>query len=178
MSCLPRQSAVTNSDRAHIVLVSFEYHDGIAASNIPMKPCINIPAIALTASLIAACASVTQSGEVARNGKYAPGCMAMAGDTIELDDGRFVWDKFTDAVKLGADGKKEDAYPAHPMHGNYEVSGNKLVLKPDAGGVTSVFYLVNEGGDHYVLNVVQHSQWLTAGTIPACALIHSELPGH
>ena len=97
--------------------------------------------------------------------------MAMAGDTIELDHNRFVWDKFTDEVKVDASGNVTDAFPAHPVRGNYQIQGDKLVLKPDADGVTSIFYMLNDGGNHYVMNVVQHSEWQATGAIPACALV-------
>ena len=123
----------------------------------------------LLVTMAGACASVDHSG------KYAPGCMAHAGDTIELYDGRFVWDKFTDEVRLTADGQREDQFPAHPMKGNYEVKDDKLILKPDSGGITSVFYLVRQDGHNYVMNVKQHSEWQTTGAMPECALMHSAL---
>ena len=85
-----------------------------------------------------------------------------------------MWDKFTDEIRVSADGKREDQFPAHPMKGQYEVDGDRLILRPDAGGVTSVFYMVNDSGHHYVMNVEQHSQWRTTGAMPDCALMRSE----
>ena len=123
-----------------------------------------ITTLAMAAAL-GACAAQDHSGA------YAPACMAMAGDRIELEGDRFVWDKFTDEVKVSSDGKVEDQFPAHPMSGRYQVEGSKLILIPDSGGVTSVFYLVREQGHAYVLNVVQHSEWQATGSMPNCALM-------
>ena len=123
----------------------------------------------LVAGALTACASVDHAGA------YAPGCMAMAGDTIELDGERFVWDKFTDEVRFNPDGKVDDAFPAHPISGYYEVDHDKLILKPDSNGVTSVFYLVNDSGHNYVLNVMQHSEWRATGAMPKCALTQARM---
>lgn len=119
-------------------------------------------------AIVSGCATADYSG------RYAPGCTAFAGDTIELAGDRFVWDKFTDEVRISADGKREDQFPAHPMKGHYEIDGDKLILRPDAGGVTSVFYMVSESGNRYVMNVKQHSQWRATGAMPDCALTRAE----
>lgn len=130
-----------------------------------MKCIIRNWVLVISAAVVGACASVDHSGA------YAPGCMAMAGDTIDLDGDRFVWDKFTDEVRVDPEGKVEDQFPAHPMQGHFEVENDKLILRPDSDGVTSVFYLVEDGDNRYVLNVVQHSEWQATGAIPECSLV-------
>ena len=132
-----------------------------------MKTAIVPTAVLILSSAMLGCTTVDPVGD------YAPACTAFAGDTIELKDGRFVWDKFTDARRVTADGKVEDQFPAHPMRGRYVIEKDKLILKPDAGGVTSVFYLVNKDGQNYVLNVVQHSEWKATGSMPTCALMQA-----
>lgn len=79
------------------------------------------------------------SGCKALDGTFLPGCAAYAGDRIELSNGRFEWDRFTDAIELDEEGNRIDAFPDYPKRGNFSIDGTRLILAFDGDGSTETF---------------------------------------
>ncbi len=52
------------------------------------------------ATILIACLLV---GCVSHEGTYSPACIAYAGSKINLTDGQFVWEKFSDSVVVDDD---------------------------------------------------------------------------
>ena len=104
------------------------------------------------------------------SGKYAPGCVAFAGSTIELADGRFVMDRFTDQVEVDDSGKTRDPFPDYPISGTYRFDGNVLHLQSDSATELPVLYRVKNEGRYRLLTAEQFEAWQTSQTIDDCAL--------
>ena len=58
--------------------------------------------VCLFAAAVTGCASI--------DGVYQPDCVAFEGDVVTLKSGGFVWERFTDAVEIDADGKRIDPF--------------------------------------------------------------------
>ena len=112
--------------------------------------------------LLAGCAN--------HSGMYAPDCVAFEGDTVELTDGRFVLDRFTDQVEVDESGNAIDPFPSHPMRGTYRFKGDVLHLQSDAGIALPNWYLVKGEGHKRLLTLEQYDAWKKDGTIDDCAL--------
>jgi hypothetical protein len=121
-----------------------------------------ITGLGVTLVLFAGCAS---SG-----GKYAPACVAYEGSTLELADGRFVMDKFTDQVEVDDSGNKKDPFPGYPLSGTYHFEGDVLHLQSDSGTELPNLYRVKNEELHRLLTAEQLAAWKTDGTIDDCAL--------
>lgn len=115
------------------------------------------------------------SGCKVEDGVYLPGCIAYAGDSIELANGRFEWDRFTDAVEVDASGNVVDPYPDYPKVGTATVTGDSVVLTDDDGNVVDTRALVTHAGRPYLLTAAERAEWQRSGLMPACALV---LGGH
>lgn len=126
-----------------------------------MKPAVI--ALLCAASCLAACKSLY--------GTYTPACMAYAGDSIELQGGRYTWDKFTDQVMLGPDGKVTDQFPGYPADGSYNLDGDILVLTSDTGDAVAEFHLRESEGRLYLLTDEQNRDWRDSGRYPDCVLV-------
>jgi len=129
------------------------------------------PRLALTPTLgiiLTACAS--------HSGVYAPDCIAYAGDRIELDDGRFAWDKFTDQVEINAEGERVDRYPDYPVSGRYLLSGDRVRFIAETDVSLPELYLVKRGRQHYLLTTAQYATWRETGDFANCALILGDHP--
>ena len=113
--------------------------------------------------LVAACA--------AHEGAYAPDCIAFAGDTITLEEGRFTWDKFTDEVRVDESGRRLDPHPEYPVAGRYRKEGERLVLEADDGRALPDMYLRHVGQRWLLLTAEQHQALEATGTRPDCPLI-------
>ena len=112
--------------------------------------------------LLAGCAN--------NSGMYAPDCVAFEGDTVELSDGRFVLDRFTDQVDVDESCNTIDPFPSHPMRGTYRFEGDVLQMQSDAGTDLPNWYLVKSEGHERLLTAEQYDTWKTDGTIDDCAL--------
>lgn len=112
---------------------------------------------------LSACAS--------HDGSYAPGCIAFAGDTVELHGGRFEWDKFTDEMRVGPDGNVADPFPDHPVVGNYRVSGERISFMADSGSAPEDMYLLGSAGEFRMLTPAQYEEWRRTGEYPECSLV-------
>ena len=120
-------------------------------------------AITLLALLLAACNS--------HEGLYSPDCIAFAGDKIELSNGQFVWDKFTDALIVDEDGNLVDQFPGYPMHGTYQIDGETVTFALASGEAPENMYLRQDGDRHYLLTTAQFEEWQSTGKYVECALI-------
>lgn len=121
-----------------------------------------IAGVCIALVLLAGCAS--------GNGKYAPDCVAFEGSTIELADGRFVMDRFTDQVDVNESGKANDPFPGYPASGTYRFDGNVLHLQSDSGTELPVLYRVKSEGRYRLLTAEQFEAWTASETIDDCAL--------
>ena len=115
------------------------------------------------ACLLAGCASI--------DGTYNPACTAFSGNTIELDGGRFVWDKFTDQVFVNDAGEVVDQYPEYPMRGRYRLEGDTIHFDSYEGAPLPSMHLREEDGEVYLLTNEQHESWLNANGRPRCPLV-------
>lgn len=120
-----------------------------------------IPCVA--ALLIAACAN--------SNGTYAPSCVALAGDRISLHDGRFEWDKFTDEVRVDANGNAIDPFPGYPVSGSFTRDGDTLHLTPDSELSLPDLHLVESDGRRFLLAPAAMDEWRNSGRIADCSLV-------
>lgn len=108
---------------------------------------------------------------VSHNGIYSPDCIAYSGDRIELDNGRFVWDKFTDQVVINDAGERVDRYPDYPVRGRYLADDARLRFLPETDVALPDLYLVERGRQHYLLTDEQYEHWQKSGSFANCALI-------
>ena len=125
--------------------------------------CVRNLAIVVLACLLAACNS--------HEGFYSPACIAYAGDKIELSNGQFVWDKFTDALIVDEDGNLVDQFPGYPMRGTYQIDGETVTFALTSGEAPENMYLRQDGDRHYLLTTAQFEEWQSTGKYADCALI-------
>ena len=118
--------------------------------------------------LLAACAS--------HSGVYAPDCIAYAGDRIELRNGRFAWDKFTDQLRISEEGERVDPYPDYPVQGRYLMNGERLTFIAETDVSLPVLYLVERGHQFSLLSEPQYETFKETGDFANCALILGNHP--
>ena len=131
-----------------------------------MKPTLIL--IALPMSLLAGC--------VSHDGTYAPSCIAYAGSTITLTDGRFVWEKFTDEVVVNDDGEVVDQFPGYPLRGTYRINGQIVLMTSGAGEALDNMYLHRRDADSYLYTAEQFEHWKATGEHAECALVLDQRP--
>jgi hypothetical protein len=119
-------------------------------------------AITLVAILLVGCKSY--------EGIYSPACVAFAGSTIELSDGRFVWEKFTDSVVVDDAGKAVDQFPGYPMHGSYRIDERTVHMEADSGESIADMYLHRHDGRYFLLTAEQLEALESGGNLAECAL--------
>jgi hypothetical protein len=124
--------------------------------------------IASGALLLSACPANSLEGD------FSPSCMAFAGDTIALKNGKFAWDKFTDQVRIGADGKKVDQFPDHPVKGTYTTEEHRVTFHPNSGLQPDFSYWVAVDDDIYLFTADEMQEWQATGAVPRCALVFSQ----
>jgi len=110
------------------------------------------------------------AGCAGNSGTYAPDCVAFEGDTIELADGKFMLDKFTDQVEVDESGNVRDPFPGYPMRGTYRFDGHVLHLQSDSGTTLPDLYLVKRDGHKNLLTSKQFDVWKTDQTMDDCVL--------
>jgi len=116
--------------------------------------------------LLASCAS--------HEGNYSPACAAFAGDRIELLQGKFTWEKFTDSVVVDADGDVINQFPGYPMSGSYRIDGPRVSMESGSGEVQADMYLLQQEGRRYLLTGEQYEAWGRDGRLAECALVRGE----
>lgn len=114
------------------------------------------------ACLLPACA--------AHEGTYAPDCIAYAGDRIELEGGRFVWDKFTDQVMVDDAGRRIDPFPNYPVRGRYRLEDDRVIFDSYTGEELPDMYLRSDGPRSWLLTAEQFERWQETETPPDCPL--------
>ena len=122
----------------------------------------------LLVSVFAGCKAV--------DGVYLPGCQAYAGDRIELSDGQFVWEKFTDAVRVDEAGNTVDPFPGFPKRGTYQLDGQMLQMKIADENSSETMYLNRHDGRALLLTEAQHALWASSGRLDDCVLTRAEQP--
>jgi len=103
-------------------------------------------------------------------GTYAPACIAHEGNTVDLAGGRFVWNKFTDAVEVDADGNEVDPFPGFPVRGTYDRDGKVVRLNTDIGDLAGDLHLVRHADRIYLLTRAEFERWERDRSIDECAL--------
>ncbi len=118
----------------------------------------------------AALSAVVLSGCLSHEGPYLPGCIAYAGNKITLGNGRFVWEKFTDAVVINDDGEVVNQFPGYPMRGSYRIEEQTVNLQPDSGDQVPGMYLQQHENSFYLLTADEFSEWEKTGNYAGCTL--------
>lgn len=119
-------------------------------------------ALILLTLLIAACAN--------HEGLYEPACIAYEGDRIQLKDGRFEWQRFTDERTVDEAGRVVNRFPGFPRLGTYRAKGARLTLVTDEDVRLDDWFVVVRGEQHYLLTTRQHNAFLESGELPDCVL--------
>ena len=122
----------------------------------------------LCASLLC-CAGCATGTDI--SGNYAPSCVAFEGSTIELADGTFTWDKFTDEVTVDDAGNPVDPFPGFPVRGTYTVVDDVVSLVTNVGELAAELHVVRRPGQVYLLTSKEFDAWRRHGTVPDCALL-------
>jgi len=119
--------------------------------------------ITLAVLLLAACNSY--------EGTYSPSCVAFAGSNIVLTNGRFTWEKFTDAVVVDDEGNVVNQFPGYPMQGSYRIEGRTVHMKATSGEPLADMYLHEHNDRQFLLTEEQSKAWNDTGEIAQCALV-------
>ena len=117
--------------------------------------------------LVAACAP--------HEGRYVPDCTAYAGSVISLQNTEFVWERFTDQVRIGDDGKPIEPFPDYPKRGTYRKEGNALHLESQDGSIETL-HLHKDGESFRILTVEEQESWERTGDYPQCVLTLEPAP--
>ena len=115
------------------------------------------------------CSGCATSPNIA--GRYSPSCVAYEGNTIELTDSRFTWDKFTDEVTVDDAGNTVEPFPGFPVRGTYAREDDVLRLTTDVGELAAELYLVHRPDQVYLLTEAEFAAWQQDGAVPECALL-------
>ena len=115
--------------------------------------------------------AVSLFGCVSYEGTYSPDCIAYAGSNISLNDGQFVWEKFTDMVVVDDDGEVVNQFPGYPLKGSYSIDGQTVHVEPDTGDSVEELYLHRHENRQYLLTAEQFDAWQDTGTYAGCALM-------
>ena len=106
-------------------------------------------------------------------GVFEPACTAYEGDRVELRDGNFEWQRFTDQRAVDENGEVVDPFPDFPKAGSYEILNERVSLSAEDGSKLGDRFLVERGGELYLLSAAQNTSVLSGQDIPRCALRRS-----
>ena len=123
---------------------------------------VSRPLLLVLALSLAACAG--------HDGVYEPACTAYEGDTLKLDSGRFEWRRFTDERIVNEDGNAIAPFPGYPKTGTYRVLDGRVELVTDGNEQLPDWFIVDSGGQRYMLDAGQHNAFLAGGALPECPL--------
>lgn len=112
----------------------------------------------------------TSFGCAIHEGSYSPGCIAYAGNTISLSQGRFTWAKFSDEVIVDGGGEVINQFPGYPLQGSYRIDRQTVYMKSDAGEMMDNMYLHERGRRYYLLTSEQRDVAEETGYFDECAL--------
>ena len=124
------------------------------------------PILLFLLAVAAGCAADTNIA-----GTYSPSCVAFEGNTIELSEGRFTWDKFTDEVTVDEAGNELDPFPGFPVRGTYVVEDDTVRLTTDVGELAGEMHMVRRPDQVYLLTAEEFESWQRDGEVPKCALL-------
>ena len=124
-----------------------------------------------------ACAAGLLAGCVSHDGTYAPSCVAYAGSTITLADGRFVWERFTDEVVVDDDGEVVNRFPGYPLQGTYRINGQIVRMTTGEGETMENMYLHRRDADSYLYTTAQFEHFKATGEHADCALVLDKSSG-
>lgn len=116
----------------------------------------------LGAATLAACAS--------HEGRYAPACLAYTGSEILLEDGSFVWERYTDEARIDAAGNPIEPFPDFPKRGRYTVDGQTVVMTSETGQPVATMYLHRADEGYRLLTAAEQQAWESTGEYPDCVL--------
>ena len=117
---------------------------------------------------------ISVTGCRAVEGEFSPGCMAFAGDRVSLHEGRFSWDRFTDARRVDDAGRTVDPFPDFPKTGPYTVTDNRLDLRSGDGELIASWYLHEDGSRMLLLSAEEEAAWASSGEYPECPLVRDD----
>jgi len=103
-------------------------------------------------------------------GWYEPDCIAYEGDKIELRDGRFEWQRFTDQREVDQNGNVAEPFPDYPKTGTYTLSDSRIQLITKDGTALGDWFLVVHAGKRYLLTPKQHNAFTESNDMPRCVL--------
>ena len=109
-------------------------------------------------------------GCVSWEGTYAPACTAYAGSRIELAGGRFEWDRYTDQVVIGDDGKPVDPFPGYPLRGSYRIEGRTVLMTTADGEALAPMHLLRDAGTVFLYTAAEFDAFLANGERASCPL--------
>ncbi len=110
------------------------------------------------------------SGCLSYEGTYLPGCIAYAGNKITLGDGRFVWEKFTDAIVIDEKGEIVNRFPGYPMRGSYRIENQTVYLESGSGEPLQAMYLHRHEDSYLLLTADEFADWEKTGNYADCTL--------
>lgn len=110
------------------------------------------------------------TGCAAGGGVYEPACIAFEGDRVEITGKRFVWDRFTDELRVDADGREIDLFPDFPKTGRVEVRAGRVRFYPESGDPIDTHYLLKRGSATYLLSGEERTRVMSGADMPECAL--------
>ncbi len=117
------------------------------------------------------------AGCVSHEGTYSPACIAYEGSKIRLNNGQFVWEKFTDSVVVDNNGQVVNQFPGYPMRGAYRIDGQTVYMDTAAGESVENMFLHRHDDHYYLLTAEQFAAWETTGEYAECALMLGGSPG-
>ncbi len=120
--------------------------------------------------VIAAFATLMLAGCAPHEGRYAPDCVAFAGSIVTLEGGGFVWEKFTDEVRVDEQGNTIDPFPGYPLRGTYTLDDTAVLFESASGEQIDRLHLHRRGADHLLLTAAQQQAFERSGSLPDCPL--------
>ena len=127
-------------------------------------------------NLVTLSSFVILSGCTSYEGLYAPACVAYAGSEIRLDDGRYVWTRFTDQVVVDENGNEVDPFPGFPRRGQYKKQDYQITLLGADGEPVHTLFLFRFDGDMYLYTAEETDEFESTGERPSCPL-NLQAPG-
>ena len=121
-------------------------------------------AFSMKHNIAAGIAIVTlSSGCVSGEGNYSPGCIAFEGSEVQLRDGKFTWEIFTDQVEVDSDGNVINQFPGYPKQGSYRIDRKVVELETNDGESLPRMYLHRDGYSLLLLTGQQQAEWQKSG---------------
>ncbi len=103
-------------------------------------------------------------------GLYTPSCDMYEGETVDLQHGAYVWDRFTDTRSIDDEGNLVDSFPEHPMSGGYTRQAAKVSLQLTSDDAVRDYILLPVSGSAYLLTQKEYESFLASGEVVSCAL--------